>query len=282
MNWNLCISNATPPSINKYNALFSNYWPSPRNNKYIINANVEWPSAIHIDSIISNNAQGILDVVVTGSGRMGVKRVVRFRGAYSNTFTGYVFLEGKGTALYLSKWNGAHSVNSDIYVRNGAILGIESSNQIPDYASVKLQGKDSMFVINWVGRDLSEKFHTLSVDGHGRVLFSRDNGSRERKTLMLDDLVIDIFSRLTVHGWNPDLDLFLVSKSSSHVRDALKRINFEGPNRQIVELREYNKDYWKLYASPEPSTYGAILGAVGLALVAWRKGRRRANEHVVK
>jgi len=235
---------------------------------------VEWPSAIHVDSIISDNAQGKLDVVVTGSGRPGISRVVRFRGDYSNTFTGYVFVEGKRTSLFLSKWSGGHSVNSDIYVRNGALVGIEFSNQIPDYATVRLQGGDSMFAINYVGRDLSEKIHTLSVDGHGRVLFSRDNSSRERKTLMLDDLVVDNLSRLTVHGWNPDLDLFLIAKSSSHVRDALKRIKFEGPNRQIVELRDYNKDYWKLYASPEPSTYGAILGAVGLGLAVWRRRRR--------
>jgi len=274
----LCISNVPPPpSISKYNSLFSNHWPNPRNNSYVINANIEWPSAKHIDRIISDNVRGKLDVVVTGSGRSNVHRVVRLRGSDSNTFTGYVFVEGKGTALFLSKWSGAHSVNSDIYVRNGAIVGIELSNQIPDYASVKLQGGDSMFAVNWVGRDLSEKFRTLSVDGHGRVLFSRSNGSRERKTLILDDLVVDSFSRLTVHGWDPDLDLFLVAKSSEHARDALNRIRFEGPNRQIVELREYNKYYWRLYASPEPSTYGAIFGAVGVGLTVFRNRRNGAR-----
>jgi len=197
--------------------------------------------------------------------------IIRISGNYNSEFTGDVVVDGKDSHLYLGKYGGAIAVRSNITVRNGGVVGIELSNQIADRSTVTLKGKNSTFSLNEVVYELSEKFRTLAVEGDGRVLFNRKTADYYAKTLIVDDLIVGEGNTLSVDGWNADLDLFLVSKSSSHVRDALKRINFEGTNRQIVELREYNKDYWKLYASPEPSTYGAIFGAVGLGIVVWRK-----------
>jgi len=139
---------------------------------------------------------------------------------------------------------------------------------------VRLQGKGSTFSLNDVKNALSEKFRELTVTGEGRVLFSRSASDRYAKTLIVDELMVGGWDTLSIEGWNPELDLFLVKKTSFHAKASLSRIKFTGPNRQIVELRDYNKDYWKLYASPEPSTYGAIFGAVGASLIFWRKRRR--------
>jgi len=176
--------------------------------------------------------------------------IIRISGNYNSEFTGDVVINRKDSRLYLGKRGGAIAVRSNIYVRNGGVAGIELSHQIADTSTVTLQGEGSTFSLNDVGYALSEKFRTLKVEGKGRVLFNRKIADYYAKTLILDDLIVGERNTLSVDGWNADLDLFLVSKSSSHVRDALKRIKFKGPNRQIVELREYNKDYWKLYASP--------------------------------
>jgi len=60
----------------------------------------------------------------------------------------------------------------------------------------------------------------------------------------------------------------------------LNQIVFEGYQDYFTTLKDYDADYWQITPwgakpAPEPSTYGAILGAVGLALVAWRRKRRR-------
>jgi len=196
--------------------------------------------------------------------------IIRISGGYNSAFTGDVVVDGKDSHLYLAKGGNTIAVRSNITVRNGGVVGIELSNQIADTSTVTLQGNGSTFSLNNVGYALSEKFRALRVEGEGRVLFSRQAADRYAKTLIVDDLIVGWGNDLSVEGWNADLDLFLIRKTSANARNALSRIRFEGPNRQIVELREYNKEYWRLYASPEPETYGAILGAVGLGLAVWR------------
>jgi len=232
-------------------------------------------NALRIEGWIADNAQGKVGLLVQkrNAYERGVG-IIRISGGYNSAFTGDVVVDGKDSHLYLGKYGGVIAVRSNITVRNGGVAGIERSNQIADTSTVTLQGSGSTFSLNNVGYALSEKFKTLKVEGQGRVLFNRKVADRYAKTLIVDDLIVGWGNDLSVEGWNAELDLFLVSKSSSHVRDSLSRIKFEGPNRQIVELRDYNKDYWKLYASPEPSTYGAILGAVGLGLAVWRRRRR--------
>jgi len=56
----------------------------------------------------------------------------------------------------------------------------------------------------------------------------------------------------------------------------LNRIRFQGwaPGAKLIN---YDANNWEIVpmGSPEPATYGAILGALGLGLVVWRKRRQR-------
>jgi len=229
-------------------------------------------NALRIEGWIADNAVGKVGILVQkGNQHERGVGVIRISGHYNSEFTGDVIVAGKGSHLYLGKYGGAIAVRSNITLRNGGVVGIELSHQIADTSTVTLQGSGSTFSLNDVSHALSEKFRTLKVEGEGRVLFSRKAADRYAKTLIVDDLIVGWGSDLSVEGWNAELDLFLIRKTSWNAKNALSRIRFEGPNRQIVELRDYNKDYWKLYASPEPSTFGAILGAVGLGLAVFRK-----------
>jgi len=77
-----------------------------------------------------------------------------------------------------------------------------------------------------------------------------------------------------VSGWKDERDFLLVRKNSAHLSDALGRMKFEGYNPADIHLRDFSNDYWQISALPEPSTYGAMLGAVGLGLCCRSKRRR--------
>jgi len=233
-------------------------------------------NALRIEGQIDDNSKGKVGILVKNlNPKSDIPGIIRISENYNNHFTGDVVVEGKGSNLYLGKIGGALAVGSNIYVRNGGVVGLEGSYQIADTSTVTLQGKGSTFMLNNVNYGLLEKFRSLVVEGEGHVLFSRKANSGYAKTLIIDELLVAEGSILNVDGWDANSDLFLVKKEAKNV-DALKRIQFTGRNQNIVELINYDRDYWKLYAAPEPSTYGAIFGAVGLGLAVWRK-RRRAS-----
>jgi len=96
---------------------------------------------------------------------------------------------------------------------------------------------------------------------------------------MLDDLEITAGSLLKIKGWADKRDFFLVRKDSAHLDAALKRIDFVGYDRRTIGKRNYNKDYWEIYAVlPEPSAYGVALLGVGLGVVCWSR-RRDGKSH---
>jgi len=60
----------------------------------------------------------------------------------------------------------------------------------------------------------------------------------------------------------------------------LNQIVFEGYQDYFTTFKNYDNDYYQIYPfgaqpAPEPSTYGAILGAAGLGLWSWRKRTQR-------
>jgi len=66
-----------------------------------------------------------------------------------------------------------------------------------------------------------------------------------------------------------------VKKTSAHLTDALKGTAFNSYDPNNVHLEDFNSEYWSISATPEPATYGALLGTVGLGLWTWRKRRDR-------
>jgi len=127
---------------------------------------------------------------------------------------------------------------------------------------------------------VKEVFDTLKIEGEGIVHFGNNPPPGLITSLTLRRLLIDTDEDfLKINQWVEYFDYLLVSRAFAPGSDVLGRIHFIGwaPG---AKLRDYNNSHWEIvpYGSPEPATYGAILGAVGIGLVVWRKkGRRRAK-----
>jgi len=114
--------------------------------------------------------------------------------------------------------------------------------------------------IDWVGGEASKAnilwIDSLSFSGPDAILFMRN--------------------------WYEYEDIFLVRKVYNGVtfNDAvLPRIIFDGYQNYETTYRQWDKDYWQITpfahsAVPEPSTWGALLGALGTGLYLLRRRRR--------
>jgi len=121
----------------------------------------------------------------------------------------------------------------------------------------------------------------LNVQDRGTLEFLGSTKSAPN-ILYLDQLFFsDANARLTIRNWNDQADYLLVGRAwgDANVPPILNRIIFEGygPAKwHWHDLQGYG-DYWQITPLPEPATYGAILAAVGLGLVVWRKRQRKAE-----
>jgi len=203
---------------------------------------------------------------IRGGGRLGIV------GGQSNTFTGDVFVLDH-SALSLRKDNKAIAVQGDIYIKNGSNLTLDKGAQIARTSTVSLQDSSfSFFNFGYFNTPISQSLHRLKVEGSSFFNFSPYN---YRQELILDDLLINRDGLLTIRSWRDQFHFLLIRKDSEHLQDALGKIKFAGQEQKRAGLKEYNSDYWKIGPGfPEPTTYGAIFGAVGLGLAVWRKRRR--------
>jgi len=232
---------------------------------------------VHINAVIQDHKTHKVGLVMTGAHPLGESGIVTLSGGQENTFTGDVVVEGTRNILYLAKTNGVTSIQGNAYVKSGGRLALANSDQIKDTATVTLSGNNANFSFTGNAVNNSEKIHALVVES-GRGIFSfshpvktKDNASR---TLILDDLIIKDGATLRIAAWEAGRDHFLVRKDSKHLADALKKISIDGWAKNQIYLKDYDKEYWSIEAAPEPATYGAIFGAVGLALWGWRYRKR--------
>jgi len=200
---------------------------------------------------------------IRGRGRLGLV------GSLSNTFTGDVFVLD-GSALSLRKDNGAVAVQGNIYVKNGSNLTLDKSNQIAKNSILLLDNSVyNFFNLDYYNTPIFQSLRRVTIEGNSSVDFSPYD---YRQSFLFDDILINYNSFLTINSWRDKFHFFLVRKDSEHLYDALARIKFGGYSGSKAELKDYDADYWEIIpAFPEPSIYGAILGAVGLGLVAWRR-----------
>jgi len=207
----------------------------------------------------NGNIQVGLNIVFKAKGE------VSLGGGLSNTFSGVVNIQGSHT-LFLDKEDGAVAISGHMNVRDGAKVISRRSGQIAKHVRVTLESSGThvsqLVLESWV----RESFRELNVDGNGIAEF---NGSSK---LIIDEINVGSGDLLKVVGWEYQKDLFLVRKTSTHVKDALNRIVFQGQSKP-VHLEDYNKDYWELTTAPEPATYGAIFGALGLGIAIYCKRR---------
>jgi len=136
------------------------------------------------------------------------------------------------------------------YGGDQAILQMGGNTKL-SLANLHIQDRGT---IDWTGGEVSKAnilyLDTLTFSGPDAILFMKN--------------------------WYEYEDRLLV-KSNGIDLSYLQNIRFEGYENFPVIIRKYDWQYWEitpfgtLTPFPEPTTTGAILGAVGIGLVAWRR-----------
>jgi len=134
------------------------------------------------------------------------------------------------------------------------------------------------------GEGITNTFRELIIENSGVVHFNHSeyNSHSSKYHIYVDDLVINEGGHLKITDWQDERDFLLVRKNSQNLADALTKMEFVGYDPANIHLRDFNSDYWQISELPEPATYGAILGIVGLGLITWRKRRWASNERPAK
>jgi len=129
--------------------------------------------------------------------------------------------------------------------------------------------------------------YQLQVEGRGTLDFAGGTESAPNQ-LFLEHLILADFdtTMLFIRNWIDQQDFLLVRRSQANINridsDFLSRIYFEDHGGPGAEWVYWNDLYWQIRPLPEPSTYGAIFGIVGLGLITWRKWRRVSKERSAK
>jgi len=135
------------------------------------------------------------------------------------------------------------------------------------------------------GAGTKQRLANLHIEGRGTIDW-RGGEVGQANILWIDELTFSSTSdRLFIRNWYEYEDLFLVKKihnGQEFDKYLLNQIVFEGYQDYFTTWKDYDKDYYQIYPFgirpfPEPSTYGAILAAVGIGLWTWRKRRRQKS-----
>jgi len=235
--------------------------------------------------------------VISGSGKELIKSgfgALRFNGAQPNSYTGDTYVHSG--VLELNKSPKANSVRNVIVRGNfaessggvnlkNAELRIMQSHQIADSATVTLDRGAVFAFAGEGGVGLTEKIHTLQVERRAVINFAGGTLARANVLETTQVLLPTADDTLFIRNWIEFSDYFLVSRAFAPNSAALSRIWFEGWDPG-AKLRDYNTSHWEIvpFAAPEPATYGALLGTLGIAVIVWgkRQNGRRTSECAAK
>jgi len=132
------------------------------------------------------------------------------------------------------------------------------------------------------GGGTEQHAYSLHVEGRGTLDFVGGTESAPNM-LFLEEFTLEDFETtlLFIRHWEDKHDFLLVRHDATNIAridaDFLARINFEGYGD--AQWVYWSDEYWEIKpmaAEPEPATTGAVLGAVGLGLVIWRRRRLQA------
>jgi len=131
-----------------------------------------------------------------------------------------------------------------------------------------------------MGGNSKQVLTSLTVSGAGVIDFA--GGEVGRANMLWIDMLISYSweDRLFIRNWYEYED-YLFIKKSTYYHGLLNRIVFEGYEEYGLFARDYDANYYQItpfyHTTPEPSTYGTIVGTVGLGLWLWRKRRRQRH-----
>jgi len=130
-----------------------------------------------------------------------------------------------------------------------------------------------------MGGNTKQHLGTLRIEERGTIDWVGGKVG-QANMLWLDSLEFSSTdARLFMRHWYEFEDYLLIRKTGLADFSILNQITFEGYDGPAI-TRDYDQDYYQitpfLNRMPEPSTYGAILGAVGIGLWTWRKRRKKS------
>jgi len=179
------------------------------------------------------------------------------------------------------------------------IQGLGNSEQPNPRRNITLRGTpygdpdsgESDAAILRFGGGTVQYFDDFRVEGRGTIDFVGGTSSAPNQLFIEDFFLGDPWSgdfsttTVFVRNWEDGADVFLVRYKQDNIdrinSGYLARIKFEGYDTptEWVSWSE-NNEYWQIRPSnePEPATTGAILGAVGVGLIIWRRKRRASNK----
>jgi len=236
---------------------------------------------------------GRLDVTTEIFGAAGLVKsgggLLRLHGTEANTYTGTTYVHDG--ILALEKLIGVNAIAGDLVVgdfKSTTTVTLVNSHQIADTATVTLRGvmhqqptiaaniREGVLQFNNVGASpgLREAFDRLHIDGRGVLNFGGGEYARANYLLLNRLTFADTSSRLIIRNWVEFEDYLLVRRvgNAGLIPPILSQIIFDGygPARWVP----YDNDHWQITPFPEPATYGAILGALGIGLWGWRKRKK--------
>jgi autotransporter-associated beta strand protein len=236
-------------------------------------AHVYDAGGLEISAIIANNGDPV-GLTKTGDG------VLTLLGTTANTFTGTTYVND-GT-LVLAKSDGVQSLGGNVIVGDGRgtdILRLDANEQIANTANVTLRGSaygtgETILQFNGAsGVGLKETLGVLTIEGHAVIDFAGGDVCNPN-FLFLDDLLMATAdSRLFIRNW-VDFTDFLLVRNTANIGAALSQITFEGYG-PVSYWQDYDTQYSRITPVPEPSTYGAMLMAAGLAAFGYRRWKQR-------
>jgi len=127
--------------------------------------------------------------------------------------------------------------------------------------------------INGSGVGIRQTINNLHIEGRGVIDFRGGEVGRANFLIINGDITFGAESKLFIRNYYEYEDYILIRRNGAGLVN-LDNIVFEGYGPAI--MRSWDDDYYQITPNPEPATYGAILGIVGIGIVMWRKKRRRA------
>jgi len=213
-------------------------------------------------------------------------------GSTSNAVGNFFYIP-QGTVV-LNKSNGAQALGGRVRVMQSGVLRVEQDNQFHPGTYLELfsshtNDRATLQFNGAGGRGLTQRVDTLAVQ-QGMIDFQ--GGSVGKPNFLIVEVLRPIWGLgrwftelevgvidLWIKNWFEFEDYFLIRRGdagwlSDMQAFILPHITFEGYGRG-ARLRDYDSGFYEIVPFPEPTTYGAILGASGLGLVFWRKRKRR-------
>jgi len=135
------------------------------------------------------------------------------------------------------------------------------------------------------GGSTVQNFNDFQVKGRGTIDFVGGTSSAPNRLFIEDFYLGDFWSTdfsttmLFIRNWVDQEDFLLVRRKQANIdrigSGYLSHIYFEDYGSPGATWVYWSDEYWEIRPFPEPSTYGAIFGVVGLGLFAWRKKRKQ-------